>query len=241
MARPPEQPAGESAAPSPGGGAGAAARYLEAAFYLDQEGEEVRPGKLAEWLGVSPPSASEALRRLARDGLVAIEGTHRVTLTTRGRAAAADVVRRHRVLEVWLTDVLGLDWVSADREAHQLAGALSEEVLDRLQHSLGDPLTCPHGNVIPGAALSGRDLLRLAELAPGTATRLARVSELAEHEAPSLLTFLYDAGLVPGRRLEVTTPLGAGGVLELLLDDGRRVHLSAEVAAALWVERPQPL
>lgn len=217
---------------------GAAARYLEAAFYLDQEGEDVRPGKLAEWLGVSPPSASEALRRLERDGLVRVDGTHRVELTPTGRAVAADIVRRHRVLEVWLTDVLGLDWVSADREAHHLAAALSDEVLDRLQHSLGDPLTCPHGNVIPGAELPERDLVPLAELAPGTASELARVSELAEHEAPSLLTFLYDAGLVPGRAVVVSAPLGAGGVLEVLLDDGRRVHLSAEVANALWVQRP---
>lgn len=239
MSRPPGHQAVDGApAPSSAASAGAA-RYLEAAFYLDQEGEEVRPGKLAEWLGVSPPSVSEALRRLERDGLVAIDGTHHVTLTPAGRAAATDVVRRHRVLEVWLTEVLGFDWVTADREAHHLAGALSEEVLDRLQHSLGDPVTCPHGNVIPGAGAHGRDLVPLTALDRGTPTRLARVSELAEHEAPSVLTFLYDAGLVPGRGVEVTEPLGAGGVLEVLLDDGRRVHLSGTVAAALWVDRPR--
>jgi DtxR family Mn-dependent transcriptional regulator len=236
MPQPDAHPAHAPSAPGPA--QGAAARYLEAAFYLDQEGEQVRPGKLAEWLGVSPPSVSEALRRLERDGLVRIDQTHRVAFTAAGRAVAADIVRRHRVLEVWLTEVLGFDWVTADREAHQLAAALSGEVLDRLQHSLGDPLTCPHGNVIPGAPVPTRTLRLLAELAPGTPARLARVSELAEHEAPAVLTFLFDAGLVPGRGLEVVSPLGGNGVLEVRLDDGRRAHLSAEVAAALWVDDP---
>lgn len=219
--------------------AGAAGRYLEAAFYLEHEGEEVRPGKLAEWLGVSPPSASEALRRLERDGLATIDATHRVRLTALGEQVASDIVRRHRVLEVWLTEVLGFDWVTADHEAHQLAAAISDTVLERLHHRLGDPTTCPHGNVIPGSAAPARNLAPLSSLAVGRRARIARISELAEHEAPSLLTFLYDAGLVPGQLVEVVTALGAGGVLELRIAGGASVHLSAEVAAALWVEAPE--
>lgn len=218
--------------------AGAAGRYLEAAFYLEHEGEEIRPGKLAEWLGVSPPSASEALRRLERDGLATIDTTHRVRLTTLGEQVASNIVRRHRVLEVWLTEVLGLDWVTADHEAHQLAPAISDTVLERLHHRLGDPTTCPHGNVIPGSAAPARVLAPLTSLEMGAMARIARISELAEHEAPSLLTFLYDAGLVPGRLVEVVTALGAGGVLEVRIVRGASVHLSAEVAAALWVEAP---
>jgi DtxR family Mn-dependent transcriptional regulator len=179
---------------------------------------------------------SEALRRLERDGLVSMDPTHQVELTALGREVAADVVRRHRVLEVWLTEVLGLDWVEADKEAHQLAPALSEEVLDRLQHSLGDPLTCPHGNTIPGVIAPERILRSLALLSTGERARIARISELAEHEAPSVLTFLYDSGLVPGRSVEVTEALGAGGVLTCQPDGGAPRHLSAEVARAIWVE-----
>ncbi len=224
----------------PSGLHGAAGRYLEAAYYLHQEGEEVRTGKLAEWLGVSPPSASEALRRLERDGLVVLDAAHRVELTEEGEAMASHVVRRHRVLEVWLTDVLGFDWVRADEEAHAIAPALSDQVLDRLQHSLGDPVTCPHGNLIPGSAAPARRLIRLTELEPGRSGQIARVSELAEHQAPSVLTFLYDAGIVPGRKLVVVTPDEGAGVMAIELDDGRLQHLSLAVADVLWVEAPLP-
>lgn len=230
--------AGERERPPAQSAPGAAGRYLEAAYYLEQEGEQVRSGRLAEWLGVSPPSASEALRRLERDGLIRIDPAHRIELTESGRTAASDVVRRHRVLEVWLTEALGFDWVTADREAHLLAAALSEEVLDRLQERLGNPRTCPHGNLIPGSEPLLRPLVSLAELAAGVPATIARVSELAEHEAPSVLTFLYESGLVPGRLVEVVTPLGAGGVVEVRLDDGRTAHLSSEVASALWAVRP---
>src|SRR5579884_272653 len=92
----------------------AAARYLEAIYYLSHEGEDVRPGRLAEWLGVSPPTVTVALQRLGRDGLIRMGGGRPVTLTPEGEAAAAGVVRRHRVVECWLTEDLGFDWVTAD-------------------------------------------------------------------------------------------------------------------------------
>ncbi|MGH9102778.1 MAG: metal-dependent transcriptional regulator [Acidimicrobiales bacterium] len=217
---------------------GAATRYLEAAYYLEHEGEQVRPGRLAEWLGVSPPTVTEALRRLQRDGMVTSDTSRRVYLTERGRQAAAEIVRRHRVLEVWLTDVLGLDWVEADTEAHRLAPSLSERVLEGLQRSLGDPPVCPHGNLIPGVVQPTRRLRSLAELPPGQEAPLARISELAEHDAPAVLSFLYSAGLVPGERVRVLPSVEEVGVVAVRRADGRVEHLSVAVARVVWVEDP---
>jgi DtxR family Mn-dependent transcriptional regulator len=87
-------------------------RYLEAIYYIQHEGEVPRPGRLAEWLGVSAPTVTVSLQRLARDGLVSIAGDRSVELTEKGAEAAATIVRRHRIVERWLTDVLGLDWAS---------------------------------------------------------------------------------------------------------------------------------
>lgn len=214
----------------------AAARYLEAAFYLESEGQQVRPGRLAEWLGVSPPTVTEALRRMQRDGLITSDPSRRVRLTELGRRVATDVVRRHRVLEVWLTDVLGLDWVEADVEAHRLASALSERVLDALQVSLGNPGHCPHGNAIPGAGEPRRPLQTLWDLRPGATARLSRISELAEHDAPGVLAFLYGAGLVPGEVFTVRSFDPEIQMITLARSDGTLERLPAGVAKVVWVE-----
>ena len=124
--------------------------YLETIFYIAHEGEVVRPGRIAEWQGVSAPTVSTTLQRLQRDGWVELADDRSVTTTAAGEALAAQVVRHHRLLERWLTDTLGLDWASADEEAQRLAPGLTDEVADRLAAHLGGPTTCPHGNVIPG-------------------------------------------------------------------------------------------
>ena len=124
--------------------------YAETIFYIRQEEGRVRPGRLAEWLGVSAPTVTVTLQRLARDGFVEIGTDRSVTLTPRGEDLAAKIVRVHRLLERWLTDVLGLDWAAADEEAQRLASGVSELVADRLDETLGYPATCPHGNVVPG-------------------------------------------------------------------------------------------
>ena len=97
-----------------------AERYLEAVFYIEGEGEAVHASRLAEWLGVSQPTVGAMLRRMAGDDLVQTSASKVVTLTARGQAIAARIVRRHRIAERWLTDVLGLDWAAADDEASRL-------------------------------------------------------------------------------------------------------------------------
>jgi len=214
-------------------------RYLEAIYYIEHEGEVPRPGRLAEWLGVSAPTVTVSLQRLARDGWVSIAGDRSVHLSEAGSDAAATIVRRHRIVERWLTDVLGLDWATADVEAASLTHGMSEIVLDRIDELLGRPLTCPHGNVIPGRTPpQGRRLMRLVDLADGEEARVARISEVAEHEGPQLLRTLDRCGLMPGIEVCVLTRspavwrLRAGGI---------ETSVDARTARAIWVEAPLPL
>ncbi len=217
-------------------------RYLETIYYIEHEGDVPRPGRIAEWLGVSAPTVSVSLQRLARDGWVSLAGDRSVHLSDAGLVAAAAVVRRHRLIERWLTDVLGLDWATADREAAALSHGVSEVVLERLDDHLGRPSTCPHGNVIPGRRPpAGRPMLRLTELPAGVESRVFRISEVAEHDAPQLLAVLHDGGVVPEAAILVVER--ADGRLRLVVE-GHPVVLSDAVAAAVWVEsgpaEPQP-
>src|SRR5438270_1092519 len=143
------------------------------------EGEQLRSARLADWLGVSRPTVTVALRRMTRDGMVRINSRKEIELTEQGRQASAAIVRRHRIMERWLTDALGLDWVAADEEAARLEHAVSDVVERRLYETLGRPTTCPHGNPIPGHSKPVRHELRLAGLATGATASITRVSEVA--------------------------------------------------------------
>jgi DtxR family transcriptional regulator, Mn-dependent transcriptional regulator len=211
-------------------------RYLEAIYYIEHEGEVPRPGRLAEWLGVSAPTVTVSLQRLARDGLIRIAGDRSVELTDGGAAAAATIVRRHRIVERWLTDVLGFDWATADLEAQSLTHGMSATVLDRIDESLGRPTTCPHGNAIPGRTPpEGRRLIRLVELEDGYRARVARISEVAEHEAPQLLHLLDERGIVPG--IEVGIISRSPGGWQLTAADAA-MTVDPATARAIWVEAP---
>src|SRR5215471_9063180 len=137
-------------------------RYLEAIYYMWAEKEPLRSARLADWLGVSRPTVAIGLRRMARDGLVRMNGRKEIELTARGKKAAESIVRRHRIMERWLTDALGLDWVTADTEAARLEHAVSEVVERRLYEAIGRPATCPHGNPIPGYSHASPKEVRLS-------------------------------------------------------------------------------
>ena len=209
-------------------------RYLEAIYYMESEGESVRSARLADWLGVSRPTVTVALRRMIRDGMVRIDTRKEIVLTESGREAAESIVRRHRIMERWLTDALGLDWVQADEEAARLEHAISELVEQRLYEALGRPTTCPHGNPIPGWAEPRSDERRLSGLEAGSRASVTRVSEVAEREAPMLLAYLLDRGLVPGRGLDVVEVDQVGRTLRIQTG-GHEVTLSHETAAKIWV------
>ena len=219
---------------SPRGPSEVISRYLEAIYYMWSEGEPLRSARLADWIGVSRPTVTIALRRMARDGMVRMTRTKEIELTPKGMAEAESIVRRHRIMECWLTDGLGLDWVTADEEAARLEHAVSDVVEKRLYEVLGRPRTCPHGNPIPGHSRPVAREVRLAQLAPGSRAAITRVSEVAEREAPRLLAYLFDRGLTPGRRLHVVEVDDVGRTLHLRAGDAD-VTLSHETAGKLWV------
>ena len=211
------------------------AHYLEAIYYIRAEGEVVRSARLADWLSVSRPTVTVALRRMTRDGMLRLNARKEIELTARGETAAAAIVRRHRIVERWLTDVLGLDWVTADAEAERLEHAVSEVVEETLYRALGRPTSCPHGNPIPGHSTMRANELRLSALKPGETGTITRISEVAQREAPPLLQYLHDRGLTPGTRITVQEVDEVGRTMQLRA--ARLLTLSSETASKLAVVR----
>ena len=211
----------------------AISRYLEAIYYMRAEGEAVTNARLAEWLGVSRPTVTAGLRRMVRDGLLRADAGKQVAFAPRGERMAASIVRRHRIVERWLTDALGLDWVAADEEAARLEHAISDLVETRLYEALGRPASCPHGNPIPGHSEPVRGEVPLARVAGGPAT-VTRISEVAEREAPPLLNYLYERNLVPGTRLKVLEVDPVANIVRLEAS-GRELALGLDTASKVWV------
>ena len=212
--------------------------YLIAICTLTDEGQPATLARLAAYCGVTPPTIGEAARRLERDGLVHLEPRRHVELTPAGREIADTLLRRHRLIERWLTDALGLDWATAHEEAHRLEHAVSPVVEERMAASMQYPDTCPHGNPIRplNAEERAAPLLSLGDVAPGVPVRLRRISELAEdnHE---LMIFYESHGFRPGTLLCVRDrgPLHGPLTVEVA---GRDVAMSPESAAYLWVWSP---
>src|SRR2546428_12140837 len=129
---------------APRGPSEVVSRYREAIYYMWSENEPLRSARLADWLGVSRPTVAVGLRRMTRDGLVRMNGRKEIELTAAGMSAAESIVRRHRIMERWLTDGLGLDWVTADAEAARLEHAVSDIVERRLDRVVRPAGPRPH-------------------------------------------------------------------------------------------------
>src|SRR6201996_6054154 len=170
--------------------------YLEAIHELGEEGMVVIQARLAERLGHSAPAVSEMIKRLRDEGYVEVRG-RKLTLTPPGRSLAESVVRKHRLAERLLTDIIGLPWEKAHLEAGRWEHVISDEVEARLVEVLGHPTTCPHGNPIPGAPPLDRDLTALADAQRDDHVRLERVTEQVEIDLESL-RYLSDHGFIPG-------------------------------------------
>jgi DtxR family transcriptional regulator, Mn-dependent transcriptional regulator len=170
--------------------------YLETIFALEEEGIPVIQARLAERLGKAAPSVSEMLDRLEADDLI-VRSSRQIAMTAKGAELAQGVVRKHRLAERLLVDIIGLDWDKAHLEAGRWEHVISDDVEDRLVVLLGNPTTCPHGNPIPGVEPVGPEQRRLAEAQPGDRIRLERITESVEQEAASL-SYLGEHGLTPG-------------------------------------------
>lgn len=206
--------------------------YLEAVYRLEREGPGVTTSGLASALGVAPASVSGMLKKLAKDGYLEQVSRGEVKLTEKGLVVGVRVLRRHRLAERLLTDVLGMPWDQVHDEACMLEHAISANVEARLLKLLKDPTTCPHGQPIPPSDLS--DPVRigepLAQVPEGTHGRVESVTE----EFPEILRYLAEIGLRPGVEITLVQKAPLGGPLTIGIN-GARHAISLELAGLVTV------
>lgn len=206
--------------------------YVAAIYELHEAELPVIQARIAEWLGVSRPSVSEMVHRMADDGLVTIDAE--INLTERGMHLAEVVVRRHRLAERFLTEVLGLPWVKVHHEAEVWEHAISDDVEKAMWDKLENPQTCPHGNPIPGAGYKAPNVEPLSQLTGRTAV-LERISEELELD-DEIMDFLDTNRLRPGATVEVSarTP---DGIVTVRIGGEHQVGLSPFIADRVFVAR----
>lgn len=205
--------------------------YCETIYELREDDVEVIQARIAERLEVSRPAVSEMVHRLTVQGLATVD-EGRIHLTVDGKKLAEQVVRRHRLAERFLTDLLGLSWAEAHKEAGKWEHVISDSVETAISRVLGNPTTCPHGNPIPGTAYEAPDAVTLSELRTGDTFVVSRVPEELEF-APGILDYLEEAELQPSRTgtLTMTSPDGTMTV-EI---EGRHVGVSRFVSERILV------
>jgi len=214
--------------------------YLETIYFLAFPIGEYRPAtgssaiasRVAEMLGVSRASAGEMLKRLEAEGLVERGEQKEAILTDTGIERAERVVRKHRLIERFLTDFMGYTAAESHIHADELGDTFSEDMVERINEKLGRPDRCPHGwPVDPVAEQSeNRELVALSEVEPGQSAEIVR---LAEHDG-DLLHWFYDEGLVPGTRIEVREAHPAAGELKVAVGGGERA-IAEKAAQGLYV------
>ena len=208
--------------PAPGEHHPAFEEYCECIFELAEDDLDVIQARIAERLDVSRPAVSEMMRRLEAEGLITTDGG--IQLTLAGDALAQRVVRRHRLAERFLTDILGLSWAEAHHEAGKWEHIMSDSVEGALDRFLGSPTTCPHGNPIPGSDYIADDTHRLIDHPVGDEFLIKRIPEELEF-TPGLLEFLESSDLLPGRSGRVTA-LAPDGTVTVEVD-GKAVGVGA--------------
>lgn len=178
--------------------------YLETILELEESGIRPLRARIVERLGVSAPAVSETVKRLEREGYLTLGDDRVMTLTESGRSYGTAIMRRHRLAERLLTDVLHVPWHQVHEEAGRLEHAISANLERHLVDVLGDPGTCPHGNPIPGSAnaVDVGPLVPLTDIAPGSHTVVRRIDEELEAQRDRMLA-LEQAGLMPGAAVEV--------------------------------------
>jgi DtxR family transcriptional regulator, Mn-dependent transcriptional regulator len=212
--------------------------YLKAIWMLQEAESPVSTSRIAERLGLTSAAVTAMVKRLAEQGLLRHEPYYGVVLTEQGERASLRIVRRHRVLELFLTRVLDYDWDMVHDEAERLEHAASDELIERLARLLGEPDRDPHGSAIPTAEgeLDREEYPVLADSPPGSATRVVEVRV----KEPEQLRYLGSLGLYPGAELEVTESAPFEGPLSLRIGGEPRV-LARELARRIHVERGDAL
>ena len=205
--------------------------YCECIFELQEDDVDVIQARIVERLNVSRPAVSEMIRRLENEKLITVDH-NTIKLTTAGQTLAQQVVRRHRLAERFLTDVLNLSWAEAHHEAGKWEHVMSMNVEIAMDKLLGSPTTCPHGNPIPGSRYEAPDSRRLVDLGVGEGFTVSRIPEELEF-TPGLLDFLEGASLLPGRSGKVTASSPDGTMTVEV--EGSHVGVGAFASARILV------
>jgi len=219
--------------------------YLRTIYDLEEEGVIPLRARIAERLEQSGPTVSQTVSRMERDGLLHVAGDRHLELTEKGRNLAIAVMRKHRLAERLLVDVIGLPWEDVHAEACKWEHVMSEDVERRLVAVLDDPTVSPFGNPIPGLSELGVNatnapenatLVRLTELPAGSPVAVV-VRQLTEHVQgdPGLIARLKDAGVVPNAR--VTVEINPLGGVTIIMPGHENVDLPHEMAHAVKVEK----
>ncbi len=217
--------------PNPGEHHPAFEEYCECIFELREDDVEVIQARIAERLRVSRPSVSEMIKRMTEEKLIeVVDG--RIVLTDSGELLAQSVVRRHRLAERFITDILGLSWALAHREAGRWEHVMSDEVEAAMSRVLGEPTTCPHGNPIPGSQYSPPTAQRLNELAVGQQFTVSRIPEELEF-TPGMLEFLERTTLVPGTSAIVHNRTRTGEMTVTV--DGANIDVDSFACSRIFV------
>ncbi len=206
--------------------------YLSLIYVMERDNEPVIGSRLAELLGVKPPTVTATLKRMVRDELITMDdnGTH---LTDKGWAASRVVMRRHMLMEWMMSNTL--PWSRLHSEAHHLEHAISAMAESALMEQLGRPQTCPHGNPLPGFESAVVNWVQLLDPAVGETVIIRRVHELAE-ENMELLAFLEKNRVMPGAQAKVKEILPFNHTITIEVD-GNTVTLGYAVAGYIFVER----
>jgi DtxR family Mn-dependent transcriptional regulator len=204
--------------------------YLKAIYTIGRGTGAAATNEIAQRLALAPASVSGMVRRLADQGLLAYERYHGVKLTETGRRAALRTLRRHRVIEAYLAQALGYPWDRVHAEAERLEHAASDELVDRMAVTMGEPEFDPHGAPIPtrDGAVDETEYTSLAELAVGTPGVVVRVAD----EDPAMLRYLAELSVVPGKRVTVKARAPYGGPITLVVG---RAEISVGPALAAHV------
>ena len=205
--------------------------YCECIFELHEDDLDVIQARIAERLQVSRASVSQMIEKMSKAGLVIAESS-RITLTIEGQNLAQQVVRRHRLAERFLTDILGLSWADAHQEAGKWEHVISDDVEVAMNRVLGAPTTCPHGNPIPGSSYIATDAVPLSQLASGTKFTVSRIPEELEF-TPGLLDFLQQSSILPGRHGEIRET-NHDGTMSVVID-GNTIGVSAFASSRILV------
>ena len=212
--------------------------YLKRILLEEQAGDGSRAlvptGRIATALGVAPGTVTAMVKALADGGLLTYEPYSGVRLTAAGRQLATHVLRRHRLIELFLVQVLGMDWSEVHREAESLEHAVSERVIERIDAMLGHPRVDPHGDPIPDAAGDLREpaLESLLECPVDVAVQVLRVTD----QAPEFLQLVERRGLKPGRGLRVAARDEAADTVVVELASGQRFSLGQRAASKILVD-----